>query len=210
MTRGLSSILPLLPLPCPSMVKATGSWDLVIHILPFFPSSLKPAESASSQQPLILKLPHCTIHKAATLLPFPRGDAKRRGLHISQRTWSYSHTFKHWWNVWTLQFPPPSKGSSSILNQFPRLASILPGSVPRAWPEPALTSRQGWFRLCQNSFHQDSGLLSQVLFTVLKSAEKRYLRNCKMSTSIGVFQRMSRTVLLFNLFSTVYWDFFKA
>lgn len=65
--------------------------------------------------------------------------------------------------------PRLSSGSRPILKQFLQLATILPGSVPRVWPASALCLCQAWFHLCQNSFHQNCGLLFRTAFTVLKS-----------------------------------------
>lgn len=200
MTQELSSILPH---HIPSFLQSKSCWnpgEWHTHSLSAS-TSPKPAKPESSQP--ARNPPALTLHSSPSLEMILERRLLR--IYVPQNARDATNTL-----IQTLMnypyplvpLPPLSSGSSSILKQFPHLLSVLPRSVRLAWPEPASTSRQAWFHLCRNSFHQNSRLLFWISFTVLKSAEKRYLRNCKLTTSIDESWLMSTTVLQ-TLFYTV-------
>ena len=152
MTQGLSSVLMLPHLRCPSTVKRCWRLrELVTHILPFCPSFREPTttEFKSSQES---SSPHSAPFKRHHPLRFPRGGGKKKGrllwvLAFPEGTRHCSHTNS---NADEMSVPstslPFQADPAASWNNFPSLSQSFQGpfhwlgqSLPPPHAKPGFT-----------------------------------------------------------------------
>lgn len=166
--------------PCPSEWKVLEAKRISDTPLPFCPSSADQPR-LSSQASKKSSSPHSAPFKRHHPLRFPRGGSKKGetlvGPCIPESTRHCSHTSS---NTDEMSVPSTSLPFQEIQLHLetisPVCVSILPGSVPLAWPEPAPPHAKPGFTYVKTTSIKIMGFFFQISFTVFEVSREKILK----------------------------------